>query len=82
MKAVTKDYEITINASASEEALFIEGSDSIRLDRYSVYTLKNEDTGEKVENAVSFSFVNNDEKENIPLVTIKPAYDNNNQIIE
>ena len=81
-KAVTKEFEITINASASEESLFIDGPDSIRLDRYSVYTLKNEDTGEMVENAVSFSAINNDEKEKIPLVTVKSAYDNNNQIIE
>jgi len=43
-KAVTKEFEITINANANEEALYIKGDDTIRLDRYSVYTLINENT--------------------------------------
>ena len=80
-KAITKEFEITLNESANEDALFIAGDDSIRLDRYVVYTLKNEDTNAVVENAVTFSVVNNNENEIISLVTLAPAYDSNDQPI-
>ena len=80
-RAIVKEFEITINANANEEALFIAGEDSIRLDRYSVYTLKNEDTDSPVENAVTFSVVNKTD-EKIPLVNLEEALDNNNVRIE
>ena len=81
-KAVTKEYEITINASASEEALFIAGDDSIKLDRYLTYTLMNENTNQPVANDVVFTVVNKTD-EKIPLATVGIAYDkNNNQIMQ
>lgn len=79
-KAVTKEFEITINASASEDALFIKGEDSIKLDRYVTYTLFNEDTDAEVENAVVFTVVNKTD-EKIPLVTLGDAYDKYNNKI-
>ena len=81
-KAVTREFEITVNASASEDALFIQGDDSIRLDRYAIYTLINEDTSAPVANAVTFSVQNKDEKEKIALVTSNVAYDKEDNIIE
>ena len=78
-RAVTKEFEITINASASEEALFISGEDSIKLDRYTTYTLINEDTNEAVSGDVTFTVTNKTE-EKIPLVTLKPA-DNNQSCV-
>ena len=80
-KAVTKEFEITINANANEEALYIKGDDTIRLDRYSVYTLINENTDQMVEGTVVFE-VTNKTDEKIPLATLNAAYDNNNICIE
>jgi hypothetical protein len=81
-KAVTKEFEITINANASEEALFIHGEDSIKLDRYATYTLMNEDTNEPVIEAVTFTVVNKT-NEKIQLTTLGKAYDkNNNEIVQ
>lgn len=81
-KAVTKEFEITINANASEEALFIQGEDSIKLDRYATYTLMNENTNEPVIEAVTFTVVNKT-NEKIQLTTLGKAYDkNNNEIIQ
>ena len=83
-KAVTKEFEITIN-EANEEALYLKGIDEIKLDRYSTYMLVNEDTDTPVVNAVEFSIENvlsedkNDDGK--PLATIMPAYDENNNII-
>ena len=86
-RAVVKEFEITINASTSEEALFIKGEDSIKLDRYAQYTLFNEDTSNAAimsenDEPLEFIAVNNDEKEKVPLVTVKPAYDNDNNLIK
>ena len=83
-KAVTKEFEITIN-EANEEALYLKGIDEIKLDRYSTYMLVNEDTDTPVVNTVEFSIENvpsedkNDDGK--PLATIMPAYDENNNII-
>ena len=38
-KAVTKEYEVLINESNIEFSAFIDGADSIKLDRYCTYTL-------------------------------------------
>jgi len=38
-KAVTKDYEITINAPNAVFTAYLNGADSIRLDRYERYEL-------------------------------------------
>lgn len=70
-KAVTKEYEITINENASEEALYIKGEDSIRLDRYATYMLVNEDTDNSVLEAVTFTLDDNGN-----LATLNKAYDN------
>ena len=79
-RAVVKEYEITINAGANEEALFIMGEDSIRLDRYATYTLINEDTNEPVVGEVEFS-VENKTEEKIELTTLGIAYDTNDNPI-
>ena len=79
-KAVTKEFEITINADQNEDALFLKGADSIRLDRYATYELINENTGNPVLGEVSFSIANKTEKK-IDLATIAPAYDTENNII-
>lgn len=84
-KAVTKEFEITVNESASEEALFISGEDGIRLDRQAQYSLINEDTGNPVivdGEPLVFTAINNDEKEKIALVTVKPAYDKENNLLK
>ena len=78
-KAVTKEFEITVNES-SEEALFIYGDDNIRLDRYATYTLMNEDTNTAVESSVTFT-VDNKTESNIPLTTLQDAYDANNNLL-
>ena len=76
-KAVTKEFEITINANTSEEQIYIKGADSIRLDRYETYELIDEATGYSVQNAVSFSI--DDDK----LASVTSAYDSsNNRIIQ
>ena len=78
-KAVTKEFEITINA-ANEEALYIKGASEVRLDRYSTYELVNEDTDSPVSGTVNFS-IENKTNETVPLATISLAYDNDNAII-
>ena len=76
-KAVTKQYEITINVDASDDEIYIKGADTIKLDRYSTYELVNEKTGNLVQSAVSFSV--SDEK----IASVARAYDkNNNPIIQ
>lgn len=39
-KAVTKEYEVLINASEIEFSAYIDGPDEIKLDRYGTYTLQ------------------------------------------
>lgn len=74
--AVTKTVEITINA-VNEEVLYIKGADSVRLDRYTTYELVNEEDDTPVIGEVSFS-VENKTDEKLPLATIAPAYDREN----
>ena len=74
-KAVTKEFEITV--SANNDALYLKGPDQVRLDRYATYELVNEDTGNPVLESVEFN-VENKTEEKIPLATIAPAYDNDN----
>ena len=74
--AVTKTVEITINA-ANEEVLYLKGDDKVRLDRYSTYELVSEEDDTPVIGEVSFSIANKTD-EKIPLATIAPAYDNEN----
>ena len=78
-KAVTREFEITINESNSD-ALYIKGEDEVKLDRYATYELVNEDTGNPVLTSVEFTLVNKT-KENIPLASIAVAYDKENQVI-
>lgn len=78
--AVTKTVEITINA-VNEEVLYIKGADSVRLDRYTTYELVNEEGDTPVIGEVSFS-IENKTDEKLPLATIAPAYDReNNQLL-
>lgn len=78
--AVTKTVEITINA-ANEEVLYLKGADSVRLDRYTTYELVNEEDDTPVVGEVSFN-VENKTDEKLPLATIAPAYDReNNQLL-
>ena len=78
--AVTKTVEITINA-ANEEVLYLKGADSVRLDRYTTYELVNEEDETPVVGEVSFS-IENKTDEKLPLATIAPAYDReNNQLL-
>lgn len=53
-KAVTKEFEITIHAN-EDEALYINGPDSIRLDRYATYMLMCETTGSIVPDGITFT---------------------------
>ena len=71
-KAVTKEFEITVNTDENEEALFIEGESSIRLDRYATYRLVNEDTGNAVIESVIFTLADTD------LALLGKAYDKDN----
>ena len=84
--AVTKEFEITV--VENEEALYVKGPDSIRLDRYGTYKLANEDiipTEENpeddiVKDTMTFNLTNiTDEKE--PLGKLEKAYDINGQEI-
>ena len=78
--AVTKTVEITINA-ANEEVLYLKGADSVRLDRYTTYELVNEEDDTPVVGEVNFS-IENKTDEKLPLATIAPAYDReNNQLL-
>ena len=74
--AVTKQVEITIGA-ANEDIVYIKGADEVRLDRYATYELTSETTGDPVVGEVTFSIANKTE-EKIPLATLAPAYDKNN----
>jgi len=56
-KAVTREFEITINANNSD-AIYINGEDEIKLDRYATYELVNESTGNHVLEPVEFTIVN------------------------
>ena len=67
-KAVTKEFEITIKEPSEEAALYIAGSDTIRLDRYEKYCLMDEITQVGISNNVQYSLWAGDEK--IPLATI------------
>jgi hypothetical protein len=60
-KAVTKEFEITING-VNEEALYLKGADEVRLDRYATYELVNEDSDSPVLNTVTFSVENKTEE--------------------
>ena len=74
--AVTKQVEIIVGA-ANEDIVYIKGADEVRLDRYSTYELTSETTGNSVVGEVAFSIANKTE-EKIPLATLAPAYDKNN----
>ena len=60
-KAVTKEFEITIN-EPNVVALYINGSDTIRLDRYQSYYLVNEDTQEAISSDIEFTLDPGDPK--------------------
>ena len=73
--AVTKQVEIIIN-EANEEVLYLKGIDQVRLDRYATYELvNNEDI--PVIGQVEFN-IENKTDEKIPLATLAPAYDKEN----
>lgn len=78
--AVTKTVEITINA-ANEEVLYLKGADQVRLDRYSTYELVSEEEDAPVVGVVEFS-IENKTNEKIPLATIAPAYDKENNELQ
>ena len=65
--AVTKEFEITIN-EPNEDALFICGDDSIRLDRYATYYLMNEDTKDMISSNITYTLDAGDPKK--PLAEI------------
>ena len=78
--AVTKQVEIIVGA-ANEDIVYIKGADEVRLDRYATYELTSETAGNPVVGKVEFSIANKTE-EKIPLATLAPAYDkNNNELI-
>ena len=84
---VTKDIEVMIYPEASEFIATIHGLDELRLDRQAQYVLINEDTGEPViindnNEPLAYIATNNDEKEQVPLVVVKPAYDKENNRIK
>ena len=84
---VTKDIEVMIYPEASEFIATIHGLDELRLDRQAQYVLINEDTGEPViindnNEPLVYIATNNDEKEQVPLVVVKPAYDKENNRIK
>jgi hypothetical protein len=76
-----------IYPEASEFIATIHGLDELRLDRQAQYVLINEDTGEPViindnNEPLVYIATNNDEKEQVPLVVVKPAYDKENNRIK
>ena len=76
-KAVTKEFELTIN-QPEETALYIDGADEIRLDRYATYTLINEDTQEPIVETVKFTVENKTECK-IQLASLQYKVDKSNQ---
>ena len=78
-KAVTKEFEITVNG-VNEEALYLKGADEVRLDRYTTYELVNEDSDTPVLDTVTFT-VQNKTEEKVQLATIISAYDKENHLI-
>ena len=74
--SITRTVEITVNA-IEETVLYLKGADTVKLDRYAIYELVNEDGDIPVAGTVNFSIMNK-ANENIPLATIAPAYDTNN----
>ena len=84
--AVTKNIEVTIYSEESELVATLHGLDELRLDRQAQYVLINESTKDSVavdgEDPLIYIATNNDEKEKVPLVTVQPAYDNNNNRIK
>ena len=74
--AVTKEFEITINEQ-NEDAFYIKGDDTIRLDRYATYTLVDEETDNPVSQLVTFTANNKDDKEKIELVDLQYKYNIN-----
>ena len=78
--AVTKTVEITINA-ANEEVLYLKGADQVRLDRYSTYELVSEEGDIPVVGTVEFS-IENKTNEKVPLATVAPAYDKENNELQ
>lgn len=81
-KSITKEFEITIN-EPNEEAIYIQGQDEIRLDRYATYVLvKETENGEiPVSNIVTFT-VENKTKEKIDLTSLQYKYNELGQRIE
>ena len=67
-KAVTKEFEINIY-NTNDDALYIDGPDFIRLDRYESYTLRNDKTNDIIFSDVNFYLSDNISKK-IPIVTI------------
>lgn len=61
-KAVTKEFEITINEKNSQDTLFIKGDDEIRLDRYATYILVSEETNQSIVDGITFSVIQPEER--------------------
>ena len=78
-KAVTKEFEITVNG-VNEEALYLKGADEVRLDRYTTYELVNEDSDTPVLGTITFT-VQNKTEEKVQLATITSAYDKESHLI-
>ena len=83
--AVTKTIEINIVGREEEPVFLIDGPDTLRLDRYAKYQvvsnenqplIVNSDLDEKVE-----FFITNKTDEKVPLATVSPAYDKDNNLI-
>ena len=82
--AVTKTVEIVVNAADDNVVYYLDGANEIRLDRYATYRLVEEKSKDDIvlqsDEVIVFS-VENITNEKIKLATIKPFYDNNNQIV-
>ena len=82
--AVTKTVEITINEASEPLVYYLDGEDKLRLDRYTTYRLVDEESHElmplQVDEKIEFKIENITES-NIPLATLTPVYDSNNELV-
>ena len=80
-KAVTKEFEITIN-EPNTDALYISGADSIRLDRYQTYCLMNKDTELAIAGNITYSLNAGDLKKPLAEISEIKIEQVNNHIMQ
>jgi len=78
-KAVTKEFEITVIEGESNE-LYLAGPDTLKLDRYGVYTLVNETDETTITNDIKFTLSNITE-EKIELGVLEDITDDNGTVL-